>query len=437
MPLNPNEQEPTRPRDLEDLPIETTTQHANRLIREALTPRTILRTVTYHPPSPYDNILANAPPLLKRPNKPHPRCKTCHVKMFQCANCGTKCRNCCKCKLFCKDCRRQFQFYQRCRWCGGCRRHCKCTMQNPRKAGKINTLARPLGVELEMINTNIMSEDFRVKYAQWEHDATIHPSGLELVVQPASGDEFVKQMLNIYEAIIRGNADVNESCGLHVHVQAGDLSAWEIRRLIVLWCRIEKEVYRYLVAPHRLSDSHCTRYAMPLSTELIGERVGWQFSPANLTGLMRTRYNSATKIKTAIIKKLYTLDLGVPQRSKAKADQQYLAAVKKYKAAAMQFDRWKQNKRTPGQAEGMGCRYASLNLHSLFHRGTVEFRLKEGSIEPEALLLWPMFCGWIVEGLSRISDRDVMRIHGLIDWLNLMRGIAQPEVLEWVREKVK
>ena len=308
------------------------------------------------------------------------------------------------------------------------------------KAGKINTLSRPLGVEFEMINCTEIEREWpardRTEVGYWEHDATITPAGRELVVLPDSGDGFMRKMYKIASAVETYSPGVNASCGFHVHVQSGDLSAWELRRLIYLWCRIEPDVYRYMIAPHRLTDDHCLRYAMPLSSTVVGERTPWQYTPANAVALMRSRYNTANKIKVAVIKKLYQLDIGEPQK-KNKPDEAYRRAIMLYKQAAQKFESWKRNKRTPGQAEGGGCRYASMNLHSHFHRGTVEFRLKEGTITPIEFTMWPLFCGWLIESLGKLTDVQVQSISSLAAWCDAVEGVVQPGVLRWVRNKME
>jgi hypothetical protein len=97
---------------------------------------------------------------------------------------------------------------------------------------------------------------------------------------------------------------------------------------------------------------------------------------------------------------------------------------------------WKGNKRTPGQAEGGGCRYASMNLHSHFHRGTVEFRLKEGTITPEEFIMWPLFCGWVIESISKLTDAQVQSISSLAGWCDVVGGVVQDGVVRWVRKKM-
>lgn len=385
---------------------------------------------------PWQTTVVNT--TVPRKKKPRLICKRCHNRKRYCGNCGEACGICCECKFGCEICRVKIPYIKTCLFCHECRRHCKCN--NPMiatKSGKINQLGRPLGVEFEFTHTGEIVYNKRITrtVGAWEHDATITPEGKELVVVPASGDKFLQNMHTIAIAIEESSPQVNESCGFHVHVQSGDLNAWDLRRLIYLWCRIEPDVYRYLVAPHRLTDAHCLRYSMPLSTTTVGQRLQWQYSQANAIALMRKRYDTANKIKVAIIKKLYHLDLGEPQQ-KLKPDDKYRIAVQAYKNAARKFELWKGNKRTPGQAEGGGCRYASMNLHSHFHRGTVEFRLKEGTITPEEFVMWPLFCGWVIESISKLTDAQVQSISSLAGWCDVVSGVVQDGVVRWVRKKM-
>lgn len=376
---------------------------------------------------------------LTRKKKPTTKfCKRCKNRQQYCGSCGEPCGICCGCVIGCDVCRIKIPYIKTCRDCHVCRRHCKCSNSMiPTKVGKINHLGRPLGVEFEFTRTGeiVYNRKITPTVGHWEHDATITPEGKELVVVPASGDTFIQNIHTIAVAIEESSPQVNESCGFHVHVQSGDLNAWELRRLIYLWCRIEPDVYRYLVAPHRLTDEHCLRYSMPLGSGVVGQRLPWQYNQANCIALMRKRYDTANKIKVAIIKKLYQIDIGEPQQ-KLKADDKYRIAVQVYKNAARKFELWKGNKRTPGQAEGGGCRYASMNLHSHFHRGTVEFRLKEGTITPEEFVMWPLFCGWFVESISKLTDAQVQSISGLGGWCDAVSGVVQDGVVRWVRKKM-
>lgn len=299
-------------------------------------------------------------------------------------------------------------------------------MQLRLKTGTVNRLARPLGVELEMINTAEMQRQFNYTFGTWEHDGTIKPTGSELVLSPASGDKFIQQIVNTYAAIERFKPGVNATCGFHVHVQGGDLNPWDIRKLIAVWHGIEPDVYKYLVESARVNSA----YAIPFSKETNGDITPWQFSRRDVLTLMRHKFCvDGEKIKIALIKKLYRLNLVAPQSKDP-------ALIQRYRQASAQFDMWKKNKRTPGQAAGQGCRYASLNLHSWFHRGTVEFRLKEGTLDPEELVFWPLFCGWIVHSVEKISDTAASSVQSLMDWITLTDGIVQPEVLQWVLNKI-
>jgi hypothetical protein len=186
---------------------------------------------------------------------------------------------------------------------------------------------------------------------------------------------------------------------------------------------------------------------------------GWQFTPTDVTRLMRKRmlevneHSTSTpeeRINAFLMKKLYDISwvtevikvTPFPDREDPRFGQKYAdyklnqAALYRAQSAKANFDRIKNYKRTNGGAGG--CRYSSMNVHSHFFRGTIEFRLKEGTLDPTEIIFWPLFCGWFVEMATRLRDDEVMAINSLSDWVKLMREkcIIQPSVIDWVEEKV-
>ena len=314
------------------------------------------------------------------------------------------------------------------------------------KAGLINKLARPLGVEIELAKVgrmNIYQPPFNLNW-HWEEDGTLTPGGKELVGRPCSGDDWAAMMAAMGDHIHNCGAKVDKSCGLHVHVQASDLKLMDIRRLIKLWCAVEKEVFTSLVASERRENKYC----YPMSIAADERREAWQFDSSDLLRLMRTRNMDKLRLENWLIKKLYGLDLSQKMEAPPRpADLNDVAAVRNYnkqydkftayQQAVMSFNRLKQNKR--GTA-GKGCRYSAMNVHAWFYRGktkTIEFRCKEGTIDPEELIFWPLFCGWFVESATRLSDSAIMGVSNLQAWLEASRGFAQPQVLEWISGRVK
>lgn len=298
-----------------------------------------------------------------------------------------------------------------------------------RKAGRINKLARPLGLEIEVARLNGVDRNFSWStYGHWERDATLTDGGLELVLQPTCGDQYVKMLGEIIQRFRAARSAVDSSCGFHVHVQAGDLGWFEVRRLIALWCKIEPQVFGTLVRAERRENHYC----IPLACEEGERHCSWQFTPRDITRLMRNRRQDANevngRIKNRLIAKLYNIDFDKVRGS---------VDPEQYRKVVRQFDQIKANKRTPGQAEGRGCRYAAMNLHAFFFQKTIEFRLKEGTLDPTELVMWPLFCGWIVESVTKLTDKEILGISGLMDWAMLAkrRGVLQKAVLQWVEER--
>jgi hypothetical protein len=230
-------------------------------------------------------------------------------------------------------------------------------------------------------------------------------------------------------------ATVNKTCGFHVHVQSGDLSWMDIRRAILLWCRIEHEVFGTLVDKKRAeTPENGHHYCIPL----VGTVYKWQFAESSLLAMMRPRLKDESQVYNWLINKLYGLNVKPPKiiannDGRAEARGKDLAT---HERIVRQFERIKENKRTPGDVGGHGCRYSAFNLHSHFYRGTIEFRLKEGTLDHEDVLFWPLFCGWLVESVVHFADSEIWReVQGLEDWCKIATFV-QPTVIDWVKERI-
>jgi hypothetical protein len=312
------------------------------------------------------------------------------------------------------------------------------------KPGKINLLSRPLGVELEFSILGRIQHHC-IPQTQWVHDGTITSGGAELVCNPVVGDGYVKLIDHVIDQIEANGVKADKTCGFHVHCQSTDLGWFGLRRALLLWNRIEGDVFRYFTQ----ADRQRNRYCQPMN--IVNEadrRECWQFSPESLVKMMRPRYHSEDSIKRWLLKHLYGLEIPKevipmpvepsPGLAPNEYNKQYTIWRKKYSEwqKLMQgvntFEKLKKNKRT----ETNGCRYAAFNVHSHFYRGTIEFRLKEGTTNYDEIVFWPLVCGWIVESVMNLTDVEVGSIHGVMDWMVSVKGFVQPGVLKWMEEKI-
>lgn len=76
--------------------------------------------------------------------------------------------------------------------------------------------------------------------------AEIQPDGScgwEAVTAPAAGDKMVAQAFQLVKAMQEAKCRVNDSCGVHVHVDARDLTPHDITRLCAVWAIVEPAMF--------------------------------------------------------------------------------------------------------------------------------------------------------------------------------------------------
>lgn len=86
-------------------------------------------------------------------------------------------------------------------------------------------------------------------------DASV-PSGKEFRSCPVKGDDVEKQIKDVITLFKEAGLETNASCGLHIHVDAGDLTSRQLARTFVAWASIERRVFDVL-APARKGNRYC------------------------------------------------------------------------------------------------------------------------------------------------------------------------------------
>lgn len=331
-------------------------------------------------------------------------CILCNYTGIECRVCK-KCPSCsCGCWT-CEVCRNLKGAKIRCKYCGVCKKCCECrnapAAARESKLGIISLrptlsqLPRTIGVELEIADwKSLPIRDTKtipgITYSN-SHDWSVKPSETEMVLAPLRGDAIPRGMLALSQAATAAKCVFNESCALHVHVGGKDLSYWEIRRLLEVYQRVEPEIYSKLIAPHRSklpSIHYCQRMTVPHhSTDCDRckrydqQYPGNRYNPEPLGQVLaRMRLARSTEdLKICLLRMLY----GVENPSNIPT----LVSTKK--GGHWEF-----------------CRYYGLNLHSWLHRHTVEWRMKEATVDPMEMVMWPLWCGWMVHAVTRMSDAD-------------------------------
>lgn len=344
-------------------------------------------------------------------------CKRCR-RNFQLAQINSCCGYCTEyCGCVCKKCgtctpkkNKRFPPTHFCAYCGQCRTICKCRKRKgylnvdklSRPRTHINKLNRMMGLELEIADWGSLSTEFHAKNFTYNitRDGSVKPSGLELVVHPLAGDALLRGVFELGELFAKNNCLVNNTCGFHVHVNAQDMNWWSLRRMIYLYMAVEHDIYYHMITPERARNCH---YYKPA-------RETWEKVVADVQGAVDTDV-----IKHRILKHLYPDHVNAMDGTPSGVEKGRLwGSVKNSKY-------------------GVTSRYYGLNLHSYFYRGTVEFRMYQGTTALEDLVNWPLLCGWMVEKANNLTDNEVLKLGGLRDFADQHLPVA---LRDWVFAKL-
>ncbi len=277
-----------------------------------------------------------------------------------------------------------------------------------------NPLKVWLGLEVEIADrvgyvTRELERNPRVGVS-WhrDHDGTVQPSGEELVFAPMRGDGFVEGVIHVCEACVRAQAEMNETCSVHVHVDARDWSSWQVRNLCALYLKHEKGFYDLVPRSRRGGKTHRHQgYSKMFSTSMRRDmqRLAQIKKRGDITHVLGSM--------------MYDLGAGQEWEIPRRREQKYHCE--------------RQRRCTDG-VECKDKRYYGLNLHSWFMRGTLEFRHLEGTIDPRDVVCWGMLCGWFCEtaaGRRGVKWQEFDKFKTLHDVVS----DAPVMVKEWMRER--
>lgn len=113
-----------------------------------------------------------------------------------------------------------------------------------------------VGVELEFSSMPAT----RVSYWSWHNDGSVRgPAPGELVLSTPTQPLFFDEAVNEYRDKIMDKVSVNDSCGMHVHVDVCDLTMEELRGVLLFYSVLERTIYKYCG-----SDRDNNNFCVPL-----------------------------------------------------------------------------------------------------------------------------------------------------------------------------
>lgn len=255
-----------------------------------------------------------------------------------------------------------------------------------RRLRRSDSLQRPLGVEIEIYNyegNRPTDGKFGIIPVRWMTDGTIRtpsgsraPKGIEMIIGPMFGRYTKPALESTGQWLASRYAEVNSTCGLHVHVAAQDLSPQQLRQVVYVYSKLES-VFFSLVQEDRTSSQY-----------------GGLIKPGEWKPILRAlRSTGVEEGNLPLQRAIYGIDSSLTG-----------------KQLGGMLSRMKREKRVP-------LRYRGFNIPGVFHQGTLEFRMHEGCVQIDRIRQWALLCGWFVEVASRLTPEETNSIKTPHDFL--------------------
>ena len=252
--------------------------------------------------------------------------------------------------------------------------------------------SRLVGVEWEYntVTNQAKMNGWKDKWhGQIAHDGSC---GYEAVTPPIAGDHMVNCLTDLSKAFKDGEAEIDDRCGIHVHVDASDIAWPDMYRLLKTYALVEPILYM-LAGQHRSAN----RYCVPCGDQYLGAL-------------------SKTDPKGEVISVAFN-------QGSAERAHQYM-------------------KGNPGKKDGN--RYKGLNLCPwLVGRKikakdtTLEFRLHRNAPfkDVDRVINWTKTCAMLVDWSVKASDGDVKKLPK--SGLRALCQVIAPECNDWIIERLK
>lgn len=184
------------------------------------------------------------------------------------------------------------------------------------------------------------------------HDGSLS-NGIEVLTPPAKGEHLVSTIEETTKVLIASNWGISERCGLHTHIDVRDKKN-DLRflaRLFTLGFTFEQVLYNL-----QEENRHENSYSIPLRKE-----YGFDAGRGNVSKDFEFIYEKVDK-----------------------------------------KERWaKMRLREARRDKYGGQRYMGFNFHSVFHRGSLEVRIHEGTLDSNVMLNWAEILQKIVKRAER------------------------------------
>jgi|6_EtaG_2_1085325.scaffolds.fasta_scaffold14477_4 hypothetical protein len=245
----------------------------------------------------------------------------------------------------------------------------KVDKNNINNTWKDNPFKEHVGVELEVgdykVKMHLQPDDI----PKWDcvHDGSVECGSEFRLRHVSSGDRLFKDVEEMCVALHKRGYITDESCSVHIHIDAEDLKLKHLKNLVKIHERYDKFIYEMLHSS-RIESRFCRPTGITRKSRILGDV--YSFEPLN---------KAMKKDNLRDFKRSY------------------------YEVPASHINIEEQNHK---YYDG---RYWGLNVHSVFLNGTVELRHLQGTIDPVVINAWILINLALLnkakEGLTRREKR--------------------------------
>ncbi|MEQ8822626.1 MAG: amidoligase family protein [Sumerlaeia bacterium] len=197
------------------------------------------------------------------------------------------------------------------------------------------TLARSVATAMgwTQLPGNSQVRDNEGRVWAFVYDASISGTGCEMVTPKLRYDD-IETLQNVVRTIRRAGARAHASCGTHIHIDASTLDAGAVGRVAKLFAAKENMIFLAAEATHRMTNRFCAPTSQDFIKKVANKR------PKTLSEMSSLWYGEGGR------------------------------SLSRYHSS----------------------RYRALNFHSLFYRGTIEFRLFNSELHAGKIKSYIQLC---------------------------------------------
>jgi len=362
-------------------------------------------------------------------------CDPCHENgCHECGNCDSHC-DCNHCNE-CNDNYSNNDFCSDCEYCNGC---CSCNEDVDEdysadslkhfiptvKTRKGFSCTRLVGVEWEYNSCDNSSSPLKEWSTRWNGAIQEDGScGMEIVTPPLGGDYIRLALTELASAFKKSDAKVNDTCGIHVHVDARDLKWDDMYRLLKVYAKVEPLLY-LIAGQQRINNTYC----LPCGKEFMGAfNSAYGISVNDGRGASKASKDERKKNLADLKVSIMRFPLGFSD------DRDGRRAITETK----QYHRHNRAKKASGRYRGMNIApWVAGRMHGhgskIKRDATIEFRIHRNSLDAERVIGWAQLCAKMVDWAANSSNKELENLPK--SQLRTLIAIA-PELKKFILKRI-